>query len=65
MSLCYQHAVTLYQSVLHVLAFILSTAVKLAMLVNMLFSEKQAIDKLIDFASFTVSIRFVWRQDLI
>lgn len=62
---CYQQTVTLYQAVLHVIAFILSVAIKLAMLVNMLFSGKQARDKLVDFASFAVYIGFTWKLDLI
>lgn len=43
----------------------LSVAVKFAMMVNMLFSEKQARDKLLDFASFAVYIGFTWRLNLI
>lgn len=35
------------------------------MLVNMLFSEKQATEKIVDFAFSAVYIGFTWRLDLI
>lgn len=63
MSLCSQQTAMLYQSVLNVLAFLLSVAVKFALMTYMHFSEMQAGDKCIDFAYFEVYTGLTWTPD--